>query len=224
MKEENVKEENLHGMNKEFEMHPDGMLCIEKGKAMKEENVKEENLHGMNKEFEMHPDGMLCIEKGISITCLLSEVRDSQLIGPEIIHKITEKIIQIKSRIQAVRDCQKSYADVRHKPLEIQVEDKVMLKVLPWKGVICFGKRGKLNLEYIGPFKVLDKVGTISSRLELPQQISKVHSTFHVSNLKKFMFDESLVILLNEIQINDKRLKQSHILIVKVRWNSSLGL
>ncbi|GJT89589.1 putative reverse transcriptase domain-containing protein [Tanacetum coccineum] len=102
------------------------------------------------------------------------------------------------------RDCQKSYADVRRKPLEFQVGDKVMLKVSPWKGVIRFGKRGKLNPSYIGPFNILARVGTVAYRLELPEQISRVHSTFHVSNLKKCMADENLVIPLDEIQVNDK--------------------
>ncbi|GJY06515.1 putative reverse transcriptase domain-containing protein [Tanacetum coccineum] len=74
-----------------------------------------------------------------------AKIGDSQLTGPEIIHETTEKIIQIKSCIQAARDCQKSYADVRRKPFEFQVGDKVMLKVSPLKGVIRFGKRGKLN-------------------------------------------------------------------------------
>ncbi|GJS14300.1 putative reverse transcriptase domain-containing protein [Tanacetum coccineum] len=133
-----------------------------------------------------------------------AEVRDVQLTGLEIVHETTEKIVQIKSRIQVARDRQKSYADVRRKPLEFQVGDKVMLKVSPWKGVICFGKRGKLNPRYIGPFKVLAKVGTIAYRLKLPQQLSSVHSTFHVSNLKKCLSDESLVILLDEIHIDDK--------------------
>ncbi|GJX77924.1 putative reverse transcriptase domain-containing protein [Tanacetum coccineum] len=111
---------------------------------------------------------------------------------------------EIKSRIQAARDRQKSYADVRRKPLEFQVGDKVMLKVSPWKGVIRFGKRRKLKPRYIGPFKVLAKVGTVAYRLELPQQLSRVHSTFHVSNLKKCLSDESLVIPLDEIHIDDK--------------------
>ncbi|GJQ89948.1 putative reverse transcriptase domain-containing protein [Tanacetum coccineum] len=162
----------------------------------------------------------------------LAEVEDNQLTGPEIIHETPEKIIQIKSRIQAAHDRQKSYADVRSKPLEFQVGDKVMLKFLSWKGVIRFGKWGKLNPRYIGPFKVLAKVRTIAYRLELPQQLSKVHSTFYVSNLKKCLSDESLVISLDEIQIDDKlhfveepveimdrevkRLKQRHIPIVKV--------
>ncbi|GJY27654.1 putative reverse transcriptase domain-containing protein, partial [Tanacetum coccineum] len=126
---------------------------------------------------------------------------------------------------------QKSYVDVRRKPLEFQVGDKVMLKVSPWKGVIRFGKRGKLNPRYIGPFKIIDKVGTVAYRLELPKQVSRVHSMFHVSNLKKCMSDETLAIPLDEIQIDDKlyfieepveiidrevkRLKQSRISIVK---------
>ncbi|GJT82592.1 putative reverse transcriptase domain-containing protein [Tanacetum coccineum] len=91
-----------------------------------------------------------------------------KLTGPEIIHETTEKIVQIKSCIQAARDHQKSYADLRRKPFEFQVGDNVMLKVSPWKGVICFGKRRKLNPRYIGPFKIIAKVGTVTYRLELP--------------------------------------------------------
>ncbi|GJW00889.1 hypothetical protein Tco_1556140 [Tanacetum coccineum] len=105
---------------------------------------------------------------------------------------------------QATRDRQKSYADVRRKPLEFQAGDRFMLKVSPWKGVICFGKWGKLNPRYIGPFKVLAKVGTVAYRLELPQQLSRVHSTFHVSNLKKCLSDKPLEIPLDEIHIDDK--------------------
>ncbi|GJY60282.1 putative reverse transcriptase domain-containing protein [Tanacetum coccineum] len=168
-----------------------------------------------------------------------AKVEDSQIIGPEIIHETTEKIIQIKSRIQAARDCQKSYADVRRKPFEFQVGDKVMLQVSPWKGVIHFGKRGKLNPRYIGLFNILTKVRTVAYRLELPEQLSRVHSTFYVSNMKKCLSDETLAIPLGEIQIDDKlhfieepvkiidrevkRLKQSCIPIVKVHWNSKRG-
>nr|GEV04722.1 hypothetical protein [Tanacetum cinerariifolium] len=163
---------------------------------------------------------------------VMLKVSDVQLTGLEIIHETTEKIIQIKSRIQGARDHWKSYADVRSKPLEFQVGDKVMLKVSPWKGVIHFGKRGKLNPRYIGPFKVLAKVGIVAYRLKLPQQLSRVYSTFHVSNLKKCLSDEPLAISLDEIHIDDKlhfvkelvdimdrevkRLKQSRILIIKM--------
>nr|GEX50091.1 putative reverse transcriptase domain, ribonuclease H-like domain, aspartic peptidase domain protein [Tanacetum cinerariifolium] len=98
-----------------------------------------------------------------------AEVGDAQLTDPKLIHETTKKIVKIKQRIQAARDCLKSYADVRRKPLEFQVGDRVMLKVSPWEGVARFGKRGKLNSRYIGPFKVLAKVGTVAYRLELPQ-------------------------------------------------------
>ncbi|GKC69096.1 putative reverse transcriptase domain-containing protein [Tanacetum coccineum] len=133
-----------------------------------------------------------------------TKVGDRQLTAPEIIHETTEKIVQIKRRIQAARDRQKSYADVRQKPLEFQIGDKVMLKVSPWKGVIRFGKRGKLNSRYIRPFKIIAKVGTVAYRLELPEQLSRVHSTFYVLNLKKCLVDEPLAIPLDEIQIDDK--------------------
>ncbi|GKC89586.1 putative reverse transcriptase domain-containing protein [Tanacetum coccineum] len=133
-----------------------------------------------------------------------AEVGDAQLTVLEIVHKTTKKIIQNKKRIQAARDKQKSYADRRRKPLEFEVGDKVMLKVSPWKGVIRFGKRGKLYPRYIGPFKILDRVGTLAYRLELPEKLSQVHSTFHVSNLKKCFVDEPLAIPFDEIQIDDK--------------------
>ncbi|GKD31451.1 putative reverse transcriptase domain-containing protein [Tanacetum coccineum] len=168
-----------------------------------------------------------------------AKVGDSQLTGPKIIHEMTDKIVQIKNRIQAARDHQKSYANIRQKPLEFQVGDKVMLKVLPWKGVIRFGKRGKLNPRYIEPFKIIAKVETVAYRLELPKRLSRVHSTFHISKLKKCVADEPLAIPLDEIQVDDKlhfieepieiinhevkRLNQSRIPIVKVHWNYRRG-
>ncbi|GJT24541.1 putative reverse transcriptase domain-containing protein [Tanacetum coccineum] len=145
----------------------------------------------------------LYVHKCRSLVCW-AEIGDAQITGPEIIHETTEKIIQIKKHIQAAHDRQKSYADRRRNPLEFQVGDKVMLKVSPWKGVIRFGKRGKLNPRYIKPLKILAKVGTVAYRLELPEQLSRVHSTFHISNLKMCFSDEPLAIPLDEIQIDDK--------------------
>nr|GFC56617.1 putative reverse transcriptase domain-containing protein [Tanacetum cinerariifolium] len=148
-----------------------------------------------------------------SVVCW-AEVRDAQLTSPELIHEKTEKIVQIKQIIQAARDGQKSYADVRRRPLEFQASDQVMLKVLA-------------------------HAGDVSYRLELPQQLSRVHSTFHVSNLKKCLSDEPLAIPLDEIHIDDKLhfveepmeimdrevkwLMQSRIPIIKVRWDSRRG-
>ncbi|GKF10319.1 hypothetical protein Tco_0048245, partial [Tanacetum coccineum] len=168
-----------------------------------------------------------------------TEVGEAQILGPELIQETTERIVQIKQRIQAARDRQKSYADLKRKPMEFQVRDKVMLKVLPWKGVIRFGKRGKLNPRYVGPFKVLGNVGEVAYKLELLEELSRVHNTFHVSNLKKcyaneplavlldgFHFDEKLQFIEEPVKIIDrevKQLKQSRIPLIKVRWNSKRG-
>nr|GEX70283.1 putative reverse transcriptase domain-containing protein [Tanacetum cinerariifolium] len=116
--------------------------------------------------------------------------------------------------------------------MEFEVEDRVMLMVSPWKGVVRFGKRGKLNPRYVRPFKVLAKVEKVAYKLELPQELSRVHHTFHVSNLKKCYADEPLVMLLEGIHVDNrlqfvkepveimereiKRLKRSRIPLVKV--------
>ncbi|GKE72088.1 putative reverse transcriptase domain-containing protein [Tanacetum coccineum] len=162
-----------------------------------------------------------------------------QLTGPEIVQETTEKVIQIKQRMQVAHDRKKSYANLNHKPMEFQVGDRVMLKVSPWKGVVRFDKWGKLNPIYVGPFKVLKKVGSVAYKLELPQEFSRVHNTFHVSNLKKCYSDEPLAVPLEGLHVDDKlcfveepieiidrevkRLKQNRIPIVKVRWNSRRG-
>nr|GEY94656.1 putative reverse transcriptase domain-containing protein [Tanacetum cinerariifolium] len=152
---------------------------------------------------------------------------------------MTEMIVQIKNRLLAARTRQKSYADVRRKPLEFEVGDRVMLKVSPWKGMIRFRKRGKLSPRYIGPFKILSRIGPVAYKLDLPQELHEIHNTFYVSNLKKCLAHKELVILLDEVKIDDKfhfiekpveimdrevkHLKHSRIPIVKVRWNSKRG-
>ncbi|GKD15984.1 putative reverse transcriptase domain-containing protein [Tanacetum coccineum] len=133
-----------------------------------------------------------------------TEVGEAQILGPELIQETTEKIIQIKQRMQAARDRQKSYADLKRKPMEFQVRDKVMLKVSPWKRVVRFGKRGKLNPRYVGPFKVIDRVGEVAYKLELPEESSRVHNMFHVSNLKKCHADEPLAVPLDGLHLDDK--------------------
>ncbi|GJY71121.1 hypothetical protein Tco_0474824 [Tanacetum coccineum] len=120
------------------------------------------------------------------------------------VQETTEKVIQIKKRMQAARDRQKSYANLKRKPMEFQVGDMVMLKVLPWKGVVHFGKRGKLNPRYVRPFKVLEKVRSVAYKLELPQELIKVHNTFHVSNLKKGYSNEPLAVPLEGLHVDDK--------------------
>ncbi|GKB74311.1 hypothetical protein Tco_0935723 [Tanacetum coccineum] len=102
--------------------------------------------------------------------------------------------------MQIARDRQKSYADKKRKPMDFQVGDKVMLKVSPCKGVVRFGKREKLNLRYVGPFMVLEKVGAFAYKLEL----SRVHNTFHVSNLKRCYSDDPLTVPLDGLHVDDK--------------------
>nr|GFB91149.1 putative reverse transcriptase domain-containing protein [Tanacetum cinerariifolium] len=162
-----------------------------------------------------------------------TEVKGAQVLGPELIQETTKKIVQIKQRMQAARDRQKRYADLKRKPMEFQVGDKVMLKVSPWKGVVRFGKRGKLYPRYVGPFKVLERVRDVAYKLDLPEELSRVHNTFHVSNLKKCHADEPLAVPLDGLHFDDKlhfmeepveivdrevkRLKQRRIPLVKVR-------
>ncbi|GJV02204.1 putative reverse transcriptase domain-containing protein [Tanacetum coccineum] len=133
-----------------------------------------------------------------------AEVGQVQLTDPDLVRETTEKIIQIKKRMQTARDRQKSYADKKRKPMDFQVGDKVMLKVSPWKGVVHFGKRGKLNPRYVGPFKVLEKVGAVAYKLELPQELNRVHNTFHVSNLKRCYSDDPLTLPMDGLHVDDK--------------------
>ncbi|GKE35916.1 putative reverse transcriptase domain-containing protein [Tanacetum coccineum] len=97
-----------------------------------------------------------------------AEVGQVQHTGPKMVQETTKKVIQIKHRMQAARDRQKSYANLKRKPVDFQVRDRVMLSVSPWKGVVHFGKRGKLNPIYVRPFKVLEKVRSVAYKLELP--------------------------------------------------------
>ncbi|GJZ62615.1 putative reverse transcriptase domain-containing protein [Tanacetum coccineum] len=158
-----------------------------------------------------------------------SEVEDIQLTGPKLICDTTKQIVQIKNCLLAARSRQKSYADKRLKPLEFEVSNMVLLKVSPWKGVVHFGKRGKLSTRYIGPFKILARVGPVAYTLELPEELKGIHSTVHVSNLKNCLSEGDVIVPMDEIQLDDKlhmieepvedvdrevkRLKQNRILI-----------
>ena len=168
-----------------------------------------------------------------------AEVGDSQITGPEIVVDATEKIAQIRQRMAAARDRQKAYADKRRKPLEFEVGDRVLLKVSPWKGVVRFGKRGKLNPRYVGPFEITERIGPVAYRLNLPAELGAVHNVFHVSNLKKCLSDETLIVPFKELTIDErlqfveepveitdrdvKVLKNKRIPLVRVRRNSRRG-
>ncbi|GKC91088.1 putative reverse transcriptase domain-containing protein [Tanacetum coccineum] len=168
-----------------------------------------------------------------------AEVGEGQLIGLELVQETTEKISQIKDRLKAARERQKSYADKRMKPLEFSVGDYVLLKVSPWKGVIRFGKKQKLAPRFVRPFEIIEKVGPVAYRLDLPEELDGIHDTFHLSNLTKCLPDPTLQVPLDEIQVDSmlnfvedlveilekefKKLKRNRISIIKVRWNLKRG-
>ncbi|GKE09168.1 hypothetical protein Tco_1412719, partial [Tanacetum coccineum] len=120
----------------------------------------------------------------------------------------------IKDRLKAAHDRQKSYADKRRKSLEFSVGEYVLLKVSPWKGVVRFGKKGKLAPRFVGPFEITERIGPVAYRLRLPEELNGIHDTFHVSNLKKCLADPTLEF---------KKLKRNRIAIVKVRWDLKRG-
>nr|GEX16652.1 retrotransposon protein, putative, Ty3-gypsy subclass [Tanacetum cinerariifolium] len=164
---------------------------------------------------------------------------ESQLIEPEIMQETTEKIIQIKEWLKTARSRQKSYADKRRKPLEFKVRDQVLLNVCTWKGVVRFGKKENLAPRYVGPFEIVECVRKVAYWLKLPHELSYVHDTFYVSNLKKCLAEPDVQVPLDEIKIDEKlrfvkepseiveqdvkKLKQRKIPLVKVRWNSRKG-
>ncbi|GKC55033.1 putative reverse transcriptase domain-containing protein [Tanacetum coccineum] len=209
--EENVKNENLLGMDKSFEIRPSG-TCYSANHCKMLWGTQLD----MSTTYHPETDGQAPFEALYGRKCrspiCWAKVGDVQLTGPEIIHETTEKIVQIRQRLQAARDRQRSYANVRRKPLEFQVGNRVMLKVSPRK---------------------------VAYKLELPEELSNIYNTFHVCNLKKCLSDESLIIPMKELQLDDKlnfveelveimdreikQLKRSRIPIVKVRWNSKRG-
>ncbi|GKB95246.1 putative reverse transcriptase domain-containing protein [Tanacetum coccineum] len=170
---------------------------------------------------------------------LWAEVRENRLIGLEMVQETANKVVIIKERLIAARDRQKSYADNRRKPLEFEEGDRVLLKVSPWKGAVRFRKKGILAPRYVGPSEILERIGLVAYRLRLPQELNGIHNTFHLSNLKKCLADESMHVPLKEIRVDKtlcfveepikiidrevKKLKRSRIPIVKIRWNSRHG-
>ncbi|GJY89436.1 hypothetical protein Tco_0504632 [Tanacetum coccineum] len=209
LKEENIKAENLRGMDKAFEIRRDGTRCIKNRSWLPLFGSKENSIGGQHE--GNHRLNML--ENVFNVLELRQIVRNhlDSWMGKTL---TIEKIVQIRQRLQAARDRQRSYANIRRKPLEFQVGDRVMLKILK-------------------------RVGPVAYKLELPEELSNVYSTFHVSNLKKCLSDESLIIPMKELRLDDKlnfleepveimdrevkQLKQSRIPIVKVRWNFKRG-
>ncbi|KAJ9556477.1 hypothetical protein OSB04_011091 [Centaurea solstitialis] len=167
------------------------------------------------------------------------EVGEKQLAGPEVVQITSDKINQVRERLKTARDRQKSYADKRRKDIEFQVGDQVMLKVSPWKGVIRFGKKGKLSPRYVGPLRITERIGAVAYKLDLPVQLGGVHNTFHVSNLRKCLADPETAIPLQDIEVDQKlnfveepvavtdrkirKLRNKEIVLVKIQWKFHKG-
>ena len=131
-----------------------------------------------------------------------TEVGESSITGPDLIRDTSEKVSLIRQRLLTAQSRHKSYADVRRQPLEFEVGDQVFLKVIPKRGVVKFGKRDKLSSRFIGPFEILERVGTIAYRLALPPSMSDVHEVFHVSMLRRYIPDPVHVVDWGEIEVD----------------------
>ena len=167
-----------------------------------------------------------------------NETSERKLLGPEIVQMTVDKVNVIRARLKAAQDRQKSYADKRRKDLEFEVEDRVFLKLSPWKGVVRLEKRGKLSPRYIGPFEIVERIGPVAYRLDLPEELSRVHNVFHISMLCKYISDPSHVLETPEIELRDdlpyeeqpvqilgreeKELRNKTISVVKVLWRNHL--
>ena len=115
------------------------------------------------------------------------EVGERRLVGPELVQITSEKVKVVCDNLKIARDRQRSYAKNRRRDLQFEIGDRVFLKISPWKGVLRFGRRGKLSSRYIGPYEIVSKIGPVAYRLKLPPDLSRIHDTFHVSMLRKYI-------------------------------------
>ena len=143
------------------------------------------------------------------------EVGERKLVGPELVQITSEKVKVIRDNLKKARDRQKRYADNCRRDLQFEIGDRVFLEISPWKGVLRFGKRGKLSLRYIGPYEIVSKVGPVAYRLKLPPELSRIHDTFHMSMLRKYIPDPSHVLREQPTQLKENlTYEETHVQIV----------
>ncbi|XP_022040339.1 uncharacterized protein LOC110942885 [Helianthus annuus] len=180
-----------------------------------------------------------CMVGSVEPRCVGGEVGPRELAHKEVVQATNEKIDVVRAHLKAAQDRQKLYADKRRRLIEFQVGDMVLLKVSPWKGVIRFRKRGKLSPWFIGPFKIIERVGKVAYHLKLPEELSGIHGTFHVSQLHKCLAEETAYIHYDDIEVDNslnyavkpiaildrkvKSLRNKVINQVKVKWEHRKG-
>ncbi|XP_070045216.1 uncharacterized protein [Nicotiana tomentosiformis] len=132
------------------------------------------------------------------------EIREEEFIGLDLVHQTMEKVKIIKERLKTAQSRQKSYSNAHRRDLEFKEDDWVFLKVSPMKGIMWFRKKGKLSPMYVGPHKIIPRIGEVAYKLELPPEMSLLHPVFHVSMLKKVVGDPSLIVLVETIKVNEE--------------------
>ncbi|KAK5835759.1 hypothetical protein PVK06_011463 [Gossypium arboreum] len=165
-----------------------------------------------------------------------TELGERQVLGPELVADTEDKVKLIRDRLKEASDRQKSYADLKRKEIEYSMGDMVFLKVSPWKKILRFGKKGKLSPWFIGPYRVLKRVGPVAYQLELPPELDRIHDDFHVSMLRRYRSDPTHVVPVAEIKVrtdltfeeepvqildqNVKVLRRKSVPLVKVLWRN----
>ena len=151
-----------------------------------------------------------------------TEVGECSITGLDLIRDTSEKVSLIRQRFLTAQSWQKSYADVRRRPLEFKVGDHVFLKVMPKRGVVRFGKQGKLSPRFIWPFEILERVGIIAYRLALPPSMSGVHEVFHISMLRRYTPDLAHVVDWGEIEVDTDETFEEGLVCIIDSWNQVL--
>ena len=168
-----------------------------------------------------------------------TNLNEQKVIGPDIVKDTEEKVQVIRKRLKAASDRQKSYADLKRRDIAYKVGDKVFFKVSQWRKILRFGKKGKLSSRFIGSYEVVERIGPMAYRLALPLELAKLHDVFNVSMLQRYRYDESHILLVQEIQVQEdlsyneepkaimaqevKQLRNKQVPLVKVLWQHHGG-